>query len=451
MELLKANKIKLNDFSSIPMRTFHLTWMAFFLCFFGWFGIAPLMPVIKEEFGLSKGQIGNIIIASVSITIFARIIIGYLCDRIGPRKMYTALLLLGALPVIGIGLSYDYTSFLICRLAIGVIGASFVITQFHTSMMFGPNIVGTANAVTAGWGNLGGGVTQAVMPYIFTGFLALGFTNAESWRLAMIVPGVALLIMGAIYYFQTKDTPAGNLEDLKKQDPQFTLKKKQSQVSMWTVMKNYRVWLLALAYGGCFGLEITIDNIAALYFKEKFDLSLEAAGMIAASFGMMNLFARALGGMLSDKMNLKLGMKGRIYALACCLLLEGVGIVLFSGMDLLFWSVTSMIGFALFVKMSNGATYAVVPFVNNKAIGSVAGIVGAGGNIGAVMMGFLFKSESISYSEAFMYIGAAVFVIGLTIFFIKIDVEAVDTTAVKAEEKLIKEPALVAVEEEAFV
>jgi NNP family nitrate/nitrite transporter-like MFS transporter len=365
--------------------------------------------------------------------------------------MYTALLVLGAIPVIGIGLSYDYTSFLICRLAIGVIGASFVITQFHTSMMFAPNIVGTANAVTAGWGNLGGGVTQAVMPYIFTGFLALGFTNAESWRLAMVVPGIALLIMGAFYYFKTKDTPEGNLEDLKLQDPQFTLKKKQAQVSMWTILKNYRVWLLALAYGGCFGLEITIDNIAALYFKEKFDLSLEAAGMIAASFGMMNIFARALGGMLSDKMNLKLGIKGRVYALAACLLFEGLGIMIFSGMDLLFWSVASMIGFALFVKMSNGATYAVVPFINNKAIGSVAGIVGAGGNIGAVMMGFLFKSESISYSEAFMYIGIAVFVIGLTIFFIKMNEDLAPIENQLVKEEVVKTPKKVVLEEEVFV
>ncbi|MCU0416668.1 MAG: NarK family nitrate/nitrite MFS transporter [Cytophagaceae bacterium] len=408
----KASKIVLNDFSSVPMRTFHLTWMAFFLCFFGWFGIAPLMPIIKEEFGLSKSQIGNIIIASVSITIFARILIGLLCDRIGPRKVYSGLLILGSIPVMLIGLSYDYTSFLICRLAIGVIGASFVITQFHTSMMFSPSIVGTANAVTAGWGNLGGGVTQAVMPYIFTGFLALGFSSAEAWRWAMVVPGVGLFIMGILYFLYTKDTPEGNLEDLKKQDPSFTLKKKQNQEKISVILKDYRVWVLALAYGGCFGLEITIDNIAALYFKEKFNLSLEAAGIIAASFGMMNIFARALGGMLSDKLNLTIGIKGRVYALAGCLVLEGVGILIFSGMNVLFWSVFTMIAFALFVKMSNGATYAVVPFINNKAVGLVAGIVGAGGNVGAVLMGFLFKSESISYSDAFMYIGCAVLFIG---------------------------------------
>ena len=57
-------------------------------------------------------------------------------------------------------------SFLFFRLLIGAIGASFVVTQYHTSVMFAPNVVGTANAASAGWGNSGGGVTQSVMPWV---------------------------------------------------------------------------------------------------------------------------------------------------------------------------------------------------------------------------------------------------------------------------------------------
>ncbi|WP_299250288.1 NarK family nitrate/nitrite MFS transporter [uncultured Cytophaga sp.] len=415
----KATKINLFTFKTPNMKAFHLTWMAFFLCFFGWFGIAPLMVIVRDELHLTKGEIGNIMIASVSITIFARLLIGYLCDRIGPRIMYSALLILGAFPVMLIGLSHDYTSFLLFRLVIGVIGASFVITQFHTSAMFAPNVIGTANAVTAGWGNLGGGVTQFVMPIIFAGFVALGFTNGESWRLAMVVPGVALLIMGILYFLYTKDTPEGNISDLKKKDPTFTLKKKQSQVSFSTVLKDYRVWVLAFCYGACFGIEITIDNIAALYFKDKFELSLEEAGLIAASFGMMNLFARALGGILSDKISISKGLNGRVLVLGSCILLEGVGVLIFANMEVLVFSVISMIGFALFVKMSNGATYAVVPFVNKNAVGSVAGIVGAGGNIGAVLMGFLFKSENLTYNEAFTVIGYCILGIAVLAFTIR--------------------------------
>src|SRR5210317_403188 len=177
----KATRIDLFSLKTRPMRAFHMSWFAFFLCFFAWFGIAPLMAVVRQELSLSKEQIGNTIIASVAITIFARLFIGWLCDRIGPRLSYTVLLIFGSLPVMGIGLAHSYESFLIFRLCIGVIGASFVITQYHTSVMFAPNCVGTANATSAGWGNLGGGVTNMVMPLIFAGFMWLSFSEAASW------------------------------------------------------------------------------------------------------------------------------------------------------------------------------------------------------------------------------------------------------------------------------
>jgi|GEM_PF-5089163 len=115
----KATRIRLANFSSAPMRAFHMSWIALFLCFFGWFGIAPLMPIIRDELHLTKAQIGNSVIASVSITILVRMLMGWLCDHIGPRRAYTWLLVLGSLPVMGVGLSHDYMSFLIFRLAIG--------------------------------------------------------------------------------------------------------------------------------------------------------------------------------------------------------------------------------------------------------------------------------------------------------------------------------------------
>jgi nitrate/nitrite transporter NarK len=126
------------------------------------------MPVIRQELHLTKEQVGNSIIASVAITVVARLLIGWLCDRMGPRRTYAWMLILGSLPVMGVGLAHDYLTFLIFRLAIGAIGAGFVITQFHTSLMFAPRVVGTANGAAAGWGNLGGGVTQMVMPLLFT-------------------------------------------------------------------------------------------------------------------------------------------------------------------------------------------------------------------------------------------------------------------------------------------
>lgn len=417
-----ADQIKLLDFKSVPMRTFHITWMTFFVCFFGWFGIAPLMPIVREDLGLTKSQIGNIIIASVAITIFARLLFGWLCDKIGPRLSYSILLVLGSLPVMFIGLSNSYESFLLFRLAIGVIGASFVVTQYHTSVMFAPNVVGTANATAAGWGNMGGGVTLIVMPLIFGAFTALGFLDSEAWRLSMIIPGIALLVMGFVYYFYTYDTPAGNRNEVKQSNANSPAK---SGESFWTVCKDYRVWGLFLAYGACFGIEITIDNIATLYFVDNFKLGLKEAGIIAGLFGMMNIFARALGGIFGDKAGRKFGLRGRIIILSVFLLLEGLGLMWFSTAELLPWAIVLMLMFALFLKMSNGATYSVVPFINKRAIGMVSGIVGAGGNVGAVLAGFLFKSEDLTYRESLFIIGIAVIAVSAVSFLLSLQKESV--------------------------
>ena len=412
----KATRIRLADFSSAPMRAFHMSWLAFFLCFFGWFGIAPLMPVIRQEFHLTKAQIGNLTIASVAITVLVRLFIGWLCDHIGPRRAYTWLLILGSLPVMAVGLAHDYTTFLLFRLAIGAIGASFVITQYHTSVMFAPNVVGTANAAAAGWGNLGGGVTQMVMPLLFTGFVALGAGAWWGWRMAMFVPGVMMFLAGIAYYKLTQDTADGDLADLRTRGE---LSKRSGATGAFaTACRDPRVWALFIIYGACFGMELTIDNIAALYFTDTFHLALTAAGLVAGSFGMMNLFARALGGIVSDRFHQRWGLRGRAMLLGTTIFAEGLALMLFSQMRVLPLAIAAMMLTGLFIKMSNGATYSLVPFVNKRALGAVAGIVGAGGNVGSVMAGFLFKG-GLPWGQALLVLGAIISVVSVFAFVVR--------------------------------
>ena len=435
-ERSKATRINLFSLKTPQMRAFHLTWFAFFLAFFGWFGIAPLMVLVREDLLLTKTQIGNTIIASVAITIMARLAIGWLCDRIGPRLAYSGLLILGSIPVMCIGLAQSYETFLLFRLAIGVIGASFVITQYHTSVMFSSNVVGTANATTAGWGNMGGGVTQIVMPLVLAGALMFGVGETLGWRLAMVVPGVALFLVGIAYFFLTQDAPLGNYKDLRAKG----LMPQASQVrgSFLMAAKDYRVWALFVIYGACFGVELTINNIAALYYFDRFDLDLKTAGLIAGLFGLMNLFARTTGGMLGDKFGIRFGLKGRVMFLGVVLLIEGIALIVFSQMAALFLAVGAMIVFSFFVQMSEGATFSVVPFINRKALGSVAGIVGAGGNAGAVAFGFLFRAESITYQDGLLFIGAAVILASALVFLVRFSPET------EAEERWKMEEALAA-------
>ena len=430
----KATRIRLFSLSKPHMRTFHLTWFAFFLAFFGWFGIAPMMALVRDDLGLTKTQIGNTIIASVAITILARLLIGWLCDRIGPRLAYSGLLVLGSIPVMCIGLAQNYETFLLFRLAIGVIGASFVITQYHTSVMFAPNVVGTANATTAGWGNMGGGVTQIVMPLVLTLVLMLGVNEALGWRVAMAVPGVGLLLVGIAYYFLTQDSPEGNYRDLRaagKMAPSPSV-----SGSFLDAARDYRVWALFIIYGACFGVELTINNVAALYYYDRFELNLATAGLIAGLFGLMNIFARTLGGFFGDKFGIKFGLRGRIMFLGGVLLLEGLALILFSQMATLFLAVGAMIIFSLFVQMSEGATFSVVPFINRKALGSVAGIVGAGGNAGAVAAGFLFRMESLTFGDALLLIGIVVVAVAPLAFLVRFSPQR------EREERTVMEAAL---------
>ncbi len=245
----KATKIELLNFRSAATRTFHITWLTFFVCFFAWFAIAPLMYVVRDDLSLTQSQVGNIIIGSVAITILARLIFGWLCDRIGPRRSYCILLVAGSIPVMAIGLSNSYESFLLLRLAIGITGASFVITQYHTTSMFAPNVVGTANAMAAGWGNMGGGVALLAMPFLFTTLTGVGLAATDAWRLSMLVPGILMLVMAFIYYRFAEDFPSSGDGALSQRG-----RTAKPRMSLFSVCRDSRVWILCLCYAACFGV-----------------------------------------------------------------------------------------------------------------------------------------------------------------------------------------------------
>lgn len=218
-----------------------------------------------------------------------------------------------------------------------------------------------------------------------------------------------MLVMGIAYYFVTEDTADGDFRELRKAGaPEANSLAK----AFGPAMRDPRVWALCAIYASCFGMELTIDNIAALYFTDNFHVGLTAAGFIAASFGMMNIFARALGGIVSDRCHQSWGLRGRALLLGGTIFCEGLALMLFSQMRWLPLAIGSMMLTGLFIKMSNGATYGVVPFVNPNALGAVAGIVGAGGNAGAMLAGFLFKG-SMPWTQALLVLGMTVTAVSL--------------------------------------
>ncbi|MDB5848373.1 MAG: transporter, partial [Rhodoferax sp.] len=242
------------------------------------------------------------------------------------------------------------------------------------------------------WGNAGGGAAQSLLPLVVAAMIGLGVEQAWGWRAAMFVPGVAMIAMAFVYARYTQDTPQGDIVDLRAKGIQVDAGKKGGMAIFLQAGRNYRVWMLAATYGACFGVEIFIHNIAASYYVDRFGLSIANAGFAAGIFGALALFARALGGIASDRIAVRRGLDGRTLLLFGLMLGEGVGLVLFSKSDSVALAIGAMALFGLFTHMACGATYALMPFVDRKALGGVAGLIGAGGNIGAVAAGFLNKA-----------------------------------------------------------
>ena len=262
------------------MRAFHTSWVSFFFAFFAWFCIAPLMPVIKTALKLTADQVNASNICAIAATIAMRFLAGPLCDIYGPRVLMAIVLVLGSIPVFLIGTVTSFAGLCTVRFFIGIIGASFVMCQYWTSMMFAKNTVGIANAWSAGWGNLGGGVTQLFMGaalWPLFNFVFFPGNIDTAWRTIFIVPASMTMTIGFMTYFAADDSPYGNYKDLKKAG---LLKPFFALPSFLKALVNPNTVLLGCQYAASFGTELTFFNVAATYFHNKFNLSVEGAGKI---------------------------------------------------------------------------------------------------------------------------------------------------------------------------
>jgi len=143
-------------------------------------------------------------------SLIVRLIAGPACDHFGPRVTFAACLLLGALPTALAGTISGPAGLYVLRFFIGILGGSFVPCQVWSTGFFDKNVVGTSNALTAGWGNAGGGITYFVMPAIYDSLVNdRHLTPHVAWRVSFIVPFILITSVAIGLFVLCQDTPTG--------------------------------------------------------------------------------------------------------------------------------------------------------------------------------------------------------------------------------------------------
>lgn len=455
-----SEKLNPLNFRDPKIRTLHFTWVAFFISFFVWFNHAPLMKAIGDTLLLDNQQIKALLILNVALTIPARIIVGMLVDKLGPRLVYSILLFVSSLLCFAFAVADSYQALALTRFLLGFVGAGFVIGIRMVGEWFPARQVGLAEGVYGGWGNFGSAAAAMTLPT-----LALAFGGDEGWRYAVACTGAVALVYSLIYYVSVRDTPKGStyfkpkrtgaMEVTGKGDfalylvmniPMYaalallTWKLSPSNLGLlehWPCITIYcmlagvyiaqtvriyqinkhiftqpvpeferyrfrQVAVLDVAYFVTFGSELAVVSMLPLFFLETFEqLSVVQAGLLASGFAFMNLVARPSGGLLSDRLGRKKSLMILLTGLAAGYFL--ISLIDGSWPVILAVAVTMLCSF--FVQSGEGAVFAVVPLVKRRMTGQIAGMAGAYGSVGAV-----------TYLTVLSFVPSAVFfaVIGLS-------------------------------------
>ncbi len=452
-----AERLNIFNLSKPNIRILHYTWFAFFMTFVVWLGLGPMMPFIKEALDLTDQQAKVLLILNVAMTIPARIIVGMLVDKYGPRIMFSSILILGGAISIAFAWADDYETLAVLRFLSGFIGAGFVVGIRMISEWFPARQTGTAQGIYGGWGNFGSAGAAMTLP-----FIAANFGGDEGWRYAITFASIAAMAYGALYYFIVSNTPKGSTYFKPKKSggmevtsvgdlviyilmniPLYAalalLTWKLSPVKMglistamadivylvlvalflfqtwkiWSINKHIlkepvpelhrykfkQVAILDWAYLVTFGTELAVVSMLAMFYVSWFDIPKVSAALLAGIYPFINLVARPGGGWISDKIGRKLTLMIVFAGITASFVALG-----FVDKD---WPVIMVVGLTIiggiFSKAGSGAVYAMVPLIQRRMTGQIAGMAGAFGNVGAVM--FLTVNSLVDYDQFFMFIG----------------------------------------------
>ncbi|AMD00794.1 MULTISPECIES: MFS transporter [Halomonas] len=425
---------------SPEIRALHLTWIAFFITFYVWFNMAPLASsMLKSVDWLTRDDIRLFAIANVALTIPARIIVGMALDRFGPRRVFSVLMVSMSIPALVFAFGNTMSQLLVSRLVLSSIGASFVVGIHMTALWFKPKDIGFAEGFYAGWGNFGSAAAAMTLPTIAITM----FGGEDGWRWAIAQSAIVMAAYGVYYWFAITDGPdaRAHRKPRKAMAMEVSTWGDMIKLIIWTIplvgCLGILVWriqnmgymsvtaavicyLIIVAviiyqvvqilrvnvpilkkgvpeddkypfssvaalnstYFANFGAELAVVSMLPMFFEETWGLNAATAGMIAASFAFVNLVARPMGGLVSDRMG------NRRFVMLSYMFGIGIGFVM---MGLLNSSWPLVIAIAItiftsfFVQGAEGATFGIIPSIKRRITGQISGMAGAYGNVGAVV------------------------------------------------------------------
>ena len=351
-----------------------MSWLMYGLFYLNRLNIAPVIPLIREDLGLSYTKIGLITSSFYGLYTLTQLPAGYLGDRLGPRRVVT----LG-------GLISSISNLVFSRL-----GSLPLLMGFHALNGFG-QAGGWAPSVKllVNWfpreklGIVLGLFTTSVSVFTILAYLLSGYLGQRfGWRLAFIVPALILALFCCLYWVAVRDAPVE--ENAEGDEESLSSRTIMSDFSM--LVRHRQLWIAFLSFFCVLYIQFGGMIWFPTYLQGTFGINVFKAGTLASIFPFMGLVARPLGGILSDRL-----FNGRRKPV----ILIGMGamticLFLLSGARDLMWAVLLLALAGFWFQLFNFLFFAlpsVLLPLNMVSTGS--GFLDTGGHLGSLLAMFL--------------------------------------------------------------
>ena len=365
-------------------RALSLSTIAFTACFAVWTIFSIIGIQIKSDLGLSETQFGLLVGAPVLTGSLIRLVLGIWTDQIGGRIVLTLVMLSAAVATALLSFAYDYPTFLLAALGVGIAGGSFSVGVAYVSRFFPKETQGTALGIF-GMGNVGASVTKFAAPAVMVSY---------GWQMVAYVWAAALAVLAVVFYLTAQDDP-----DLRARRAE-----RRPAESFWVQLApltRIQVWRFALYYFFVFGAFVALALWLPRYLIGVYGFSIQTAGMIAAAYSIPASLFRAYGGILSDRHGARRVMYWTFLVSIVCLfvlsyppttyVVSGIkGPIEFrlATSPVFFVVLVFVLGF--FMSLGKAAVYKHIPVYYPDRVGAVGGLVGMIGGLGGFVLPILF-------------------------------------------------------------